>query len=332
MDIKKSALKGRVIDCHNHIGVCIKAYGRLEYPYAQTLESLFYKRNSVGVDVNIVFPYAPDLFFNLKALISDGKNIPDRKPVSEVPYAVENTLVMREVFEFNPGFQESFIPFVSVDTGRKTGSQIKFLESLEKKYPVYGIKINPVASQSRITSLLRQGSVFLEYARERNIPFLFHTSPVAEDYFSYAGDVFKVIEKHPGNRFGLAHCLVFHKGFLDIADSMPNVWVDTAALKIQVDLFVQNKLFEQYSPVEADFSDHRKVLLALMEMYPETIIWGSDSPAYSFISRRMQSKEVFMDFNFSGSYADEKRALDSLPADLKKKASNANTLKWLFGP
>ena len=69
----------------------------------------------------------------------------------------------------------------------------------------------------------------------------------------------------------------------------------------------------------------------LMELYPHTIIWGSDSPAYSYICRRLQDKDRYMDFNYKGSYQGEKDALDSLPKHLKEKASNINTLDWLFG-
>jgi len=327
----RTDLKSRLIDCHNHIGVSIKAYARLEYPYAQSLEALFYKQRSAGVDVSVVFPLTSDLFFNLRTLISRGINLPDRKPVSEIPYGVENTLIMHEIFRFNPEHAGSFIPFVSADTERKVGSQVKFLESLEKKYPVYGIKINPTVSQSKIGSLLRKGEALLKYARERNIPFLFHTSPSPDDYYSYVGDALKVVEKNPDIRFALAHCIVFHKGYLEIADSLPNVWVDTAALKIQVDLFNREKFAEKYVPIGADFSDHKKVMRKLMELYPDTIIWGSDSPAYSYICRRKQTRDRYMDFNYRGSYEDEKNGLDSLPEDLKRKASNTNTLDWLFG-
>ncbi len=331
MEMNRSILKNKIIDCHNHIGVCIKAYARLEYPYAETLESLFYKQMSAGVDVSIVFPDTSDLFFNLKTLISKGLNVADKKPISELPYAIENTLVMREIFEFNPEIKSRFIPFVSVDPERKTRCQVKFLESLEKKYPIYGIKINPTTSQSKIICLSKQGNVFLRYARERNIPFLFHTSPVPEDYYSHVKDAFKVIEKNPDIRFGLAHAIVFHKRYLDFANSLPNVWVDTAALKIQVDSFMAGKLFNLYEPIAADFSDHKKVMKQLMEMYPDTMMWGSDSPAYSYICRRRQGKNIFRDFNYKGSYKDEKDALDYLPAVLKKKISNTNTLNWLFG-
>jgi hypothetical protein len=112
---------------------------------------------------------------------------------------------------------------------------------------------------------------------------------------------------------------------------MPNVWVDTAALKIQVDVFNIKNLAGLYRPIDADFSDHRKVMKRLMELYPDKIIWGSDSPAYAYICRRRQGKNTFMDFNYKGTYRDEKDALDALDGTLKKKACNTNTLNWLFG-
>lgn len=331
MAITRSKLQGKITDCHSHVGMSIKSYARLEHPYGQTLESLFYKQRTQNVDVNVVFPYGGDLFFKLKALIDGGINIPDKKPVSEVPFGIENTMVMREIFEFNPELQDKFIPFVSADTERKVASQVKFLQKLEKKYPVYGIKINPATSQAKISSLLQKGAPLLRYARERNIPFLLHTSPDPGDYYSNAKDALKAAEKNPEIRFALAHALVFHKGYLDAANEMPNVWVDTAALKIQADFFMREKFFNRYKAIEADFTDHKKVMRTLAELYPRTIIWGSDAPAYSYNCKRREGKDTFREFSLKGSYKDEKSALDSLPAVLKKKVANGNTLNWLFG-
>ncbi len=330
MKHSRQSLKNKVIDCHNHVGVCIKAYARLEYPYAETLESLYHKQLAAGVDLSIVFPFTSDLHFNIKKLAATGVNTTESSPISSAPYKIENELVMHEVFRFNPELAHRFIPFVSVDTERKVSAQIKALESLEQTYPVYGIKINPTVAQSRTAALLTKGRAFLDYAAERNMPLLFHTSPLADDHYSYAGDAFKVMEKRPDIRFALAHALVFHRGFLETAAAMPNVWIDTAAFKIQVDVFNAMKLSKTYKPIDADFSDYKKVMQALTALYPDKIIWGSDSPAYSYICRRWQGN-TFVDFNYKGGFIAEKDALDALPKRLKTKISNANTLDWLFG-
>jgi hypothetical protein len=114
---------------------------------------------------------------------------------------------------------------------------------------------------------------------------------------------------------------------------MPNVWVDTAALKIQVQCVREASgiMAPETEGFEADYSDHKKVMGALMERYPETILWGTDSPWYTFICRRKQGEGSFREFRLKGSYEEEKAALDSLPDDLRLRACNANVREFLFG-
>ena len=325
-------LKDRIIDCHSHVGVALKAYACVEYPYAQSLEGLYYRQKSAGVDVNIVFPFSPDLFFD-PAGFKEGELRPASSPLSEVPYRIENDTVMREVFVFNPELRHRFIPFVSVDPAREVARQLECLLELEESYPIYGIKIFPVGCQSRIMALLEEGRTFLEFAGRRNIPFLFHTTVDTSEDYSHAGDCFKVIEENAELRFCLAHCIGFHREFLDRAARMPNVWVDTSALKIQVQCARENNPIA--APEEArfkgDYSDHTDIIRRLAEEYPETMIWGSDSPAYSYICRRKQGEDSYLDFRLKASYEDEKAALDSLPADLQTRVSNRNTIAFLFG-
>ena len=60
--LSRNALRGKVIDVHSHVGVELKHYSCLEYPYAQTAEGIYYQQLSGGVDVNVVFPFTVDLY------------------------------------------------------------------------------------------------------------------------------------------------------------------------------------------------------------------------------------------------------------------------------
>ena len=143
----------------------------------------------------------------------------------------------------------------------------------------------------------------------------------------------RVIEANPHLRFCLAHCIGFHAGFLQRADEMPNVWVDTAALKIQVQCAHENNriIAPEAERLEGDYSDHTKILGALMSRYPDTIMWGTDSPWYTFICHRKQGEGSYPEFRLKARYEDEIAALDSLPADARTRACNTNVLKFLFG-
>ena len=163
--LTRDDLQGKVIDAHSHVGVAIKEYCSEEYPYAQTAEGLYYQQLAGGVDVNIVFPFSADLYFEPTKLRA-GEKIPAREPLSKSPYQVENRVLLREVFDYRPWRANRFVPFVSVDPGRDVSGQLAELEDLEKKFPIYGIKVIPVGCQSRALELLGQGEPFLDFAQE----------------------------------------------------------------------------------------------------------------------------------------------------------------------
>ena len=237
--VDSHSLNGKIIDGHTHLGVNLKAYACGEYPFAQTAEGLFYRMKSEGVDASIVFPFTMDLFCDIDELVK-GNVKEASNPLSPVPYQTENTRVMQEVYDFCPELSHAFIPFVCVDPARETEKQVEFLCSLEESYPIYGIKVNPVLCQSKIESLMNEGACFLEFARQRDIPFLFHVNPFSNDEYSCAQDAFSIAEKNPDIRFCFAHAVIFHEKLLEKADRMDNVWVDTAALTIQVELVHTN--------------------------------------------------------------------------------------------
>jgi len=311
----------------------MKAYGRMEFPYAQSIEDLRYRQISSQVDINVVFPFSPDLHFSLTDLIKNGEIKKSDVPLSPVPYGTENTLLMREIFEYCPELSDHFIPFVSVDPGREIDEQMQNLSHLNEEYPIYGLKIVGVACQSKVTNLLSESSVFLDFAEGNNIPILFHTTSTKDDEYSYAADVLTVAQKRPGIRCCLAHCILFHKNFLNIANALPNVWVDTAAIKIQIDLVQDciNNGMQKQDIIDTNFSDYRQVMRDICQMYPDTILWGTDSPAYTYYSLRKQGASNYRTFAYKGTYEDEVNALRSLPTNLQKKVGGKNTLDFLFG-
>ena len=190
----------------------------------------------------------------------------------------------------------------------------------------------PWRCQTPVTELLGEGEAFFEFFAARNWPILFHVAVSQGEAFSQAADTLRVIERHPELRYCLAHCIGFHREHLERADSLPNVWVDTSALNIQVELAYQDSPLMALPPhrFECDLSDHIKVMRALVERFPKTIIWGTDSPYHSYINRRLQGEGVYAEFRLKGTYEQERAALDALtPA--QRAQNNANALAFLFG-
>ena len=147
------ALAGKLTDVHTHVGISLKAYANSEYPYAQSLEGLYYRQKANGVDFSVVFTYTPELYFDLPTLLQESVMAPAEKPPegASAPYALENRLLYKEIFQFFPELQDRFLPFVSVDPVRKIKEQLAALEELAAEHPVYGIKVSPVLCQSRLT-------------------------------------------------------------------------------------------------------------------------------------------------------------------------------------
>jgi predicted TIM-barrel fold metal-dependent hydrolase len=327
-------LAGRVTDAHAHVGISLKAYANSEYPYAQSLEGLYYRQKANGVDYGVVFTCTPELYFDLPTLLREGRMVPAAEPFSEAPYAQENRLLYKEIFQFWPELQDRFLPFVSVDPVRKIKEQLAALEELAAKYPIYGIKVAPVACQSKVTGLLGEGEALLEFAERRDLPVLIHVTVAPTEEFSQAADAFRVVERHPGLRFCLAHCIGFNREYLDKAYALPNVWVDTSALKIQVQAAYEGQEFmaKAEERFDWDYADHLSVMKSLVKRFPDMILWGSDSPFYTYFSRRLQGEGSYLPFNLKGTYEQEKAALDVLAPELRRKVASSNTAAFLWGP
>lgn len=280
----------------------------------------------------MVFPFTPDLYFDFPSFI-DCRMRPAARPLSPAPYATENELLLREVYDFCPELTARFLPFVSVDPLRRVAAQCRSLEALSLRYPIYGIKVSGVLCQAPVTAFLKQGRPLLDLARAHNWPLLFHTTCSMDDCYSNSELAFRVIEARPDLRFALAHAIGFQQQALDRAQHLPNVWIDSAALTIQVKLARDNSniVAPQEQRFRADYRHPGKVLSKLATAYPGRMLWGSDTPAYSYICRRRQGGDTIQEFRLKAVYEDEVAALRYLPDALQREVANRNTLDFIFG-
>jgi len=331
--LHRGDLVGKVIDAHSHIGVAFREAAQINFPYCSSAEDLAYRQKANGVDFGVVSPISPALYYDLPTLIETGELRPAARPISRVPYERENRLLLTDVYRFCPEHSGRFLPFISVDPGRLIHEQITSLEELEQEFPIYGVKIHPLMCQSRARALLDVGAPLLAFFVARNWPILFHASTDPTDPFSQASDILDVAERHPELRFCLAHCASAHRSSLERAAALPNVYVDTAALKIQVDLFRTEKAQGDQRSAEmldVDYSDHVRFFQALVAMFPTTMLWASDAPYHSYITRRLQGGGVYREFRLKGTYEEEVAAWRGLTAAQQQQV-NTNTLTFLFG-
>lgn len=322
-------LAGKVIDGHTHIGINVAGYFAGNSPYSQSVEDLLYRLNANGVDCAVAFPLGPCSFFDTHRFLRDQRRVPASPRVSVAPYVVENRALCSEVYEKVPAAPGRILPFACIDPGRFVAAQVRALEELMAEFPVYGFKAVGVSIQSSHRHLKGKGEAFMRLAEARGLPVLLHSTAYEGDRYSHTRINLEVARAFPNVRFCLAHCLGFDKVHLDEADAMPNVWVDSAAMKIQVE--PEEILAPPGRRFPSNYADYRRVFADLVQAYPETLIWGSDSPAYTYIEKRRYPDGSTVDFALRGTYEQEKAALAALTPDQACRAANLNPRAFLFG-
>ncbi len=326
--IESGDLTGKTIDVHAHVGLNFSGYLAGNYPYCQSVESLLYRMDANGVDCAVAFPFVPCAFFDTARYLRDRRRVPASPRLTPAPYMLENRLLCEEVYEHTAGARGRILPFACVDPGRYVAKQLDALELLAAQYPIYGLKVVGVLVQSSHRHLLGKAAPFVHFAEERELPILLHSTAYEGDAFCHSRINLEIARGYPGVRFCLAHCLGFDKPHLDEADAMPNVWVDSAAMKIQVE--PDEILAPPERRFSSDYSDYRAVFRDLVEAYPELMLWGSDSPAYTYLEKRRYPDGSTVEFTLRGSYELERAALDALPAPRRARVAGRNTRRFLF--
>lgn len=311
------------IDCHNHVGVELLHYLHGDFPYAQHLEVLVREGRELGVRKWIIFPMVTHLALSVDAM-REGKIV--RGGIAEVPYKYENRRLMQEIYELFPEEGRDAIPFAMFDVASNIGGQVQALRKLREEYSFYGLKTQATITQSHITNLKGEARAFLELAEEWDIPVLIHSSVLESDEWSQARDILDVAESTPNVRFCVAHSLRFDREQLDRLNAMPNCWFDCSAHRIHCDLAVQNNpiVASKERRFDSDYTRPAQVLRDLAEAYPNKLMWGSDSPYYSYVGRIEGNL-----FALRSTYAQEVAALRALPVGLQQEISETNTLNCL---
>ena len=312
-----------LLDAHTHIGTDLLFYLRGDYPYALDWPTLVRLGEYEGITGGfVVFPMPTNSTFSVAAL-QQGRMEPDYK-LAQVPYAFENRRMLEEI-ELFPQFRNRAFPLCFIDPSRKQEEQVKELETLYQEYRFVGLKVQATIIQSFVRDLNGPGSCLMEFAAEKNLPVLLHSSVSPDDPWSNVDDLLAVAEAWPQIRFNLAHSCRFDKPALDRINDLPNAWFDCSAHRIHCEL-VGMKSRVVASPERlfpSDYSNPATVLRDLAEAYPNKLMWGSDAPFDSYVSKTLKLMSC---------YKDEARTLLSLDADTVQRIARANTLAFLFGP
>lgn len=258
------------------------------------------------------------------AALREGK-IESAGALETVPYAFENRRLLEELYRLFPQVSKCMIPFAMLDPARECRAQVEALRALADEFPYYGLKIQSTIIQSDITALLREGRCFIDFAAKKNLPFLIHSSIHPDDKWAQAGDILSIAEQVPEVRFCLAHSCRFDKPSLDRVAELENTWFDCSAHAIHCDVAVQGLpvVATPERRFKSNYADPAQVLFDLATAYPDKLMWGSDSPFYSYVDKNL---------SLLSSYRREIDCFAPLSKQLLQAITRDNTLRFLDLP
>lgn len=313
-----------LIDCHNHIGADLLFYLHGDFPYAQQLTAMQQEGGALGVTHWIVFPFVSYAAMDVTKFRSGG--VAFGSGLETVPYAFENRRLLEECQRLFPEEGRKTLPFVMVDPMRETDAQARELVKLRSEFRFHGIKIQSTIIQSDIRRLRHEGQVFLDLARQWDLPFLIHSSVAESDLWAQARDILDVAEANPDIRFCLAHSCRYDKECLDRVNALPNTWFDCSAHCIHCLGAVRDLPYiaPRVRRFDTDYTDPARVIADLAAAYPDKFMWGSDSPFYSYAAA-IDGEVV----RLISTYAEEVAALTASPAEVVDRIANVNTRRYL---
>ncbi len=328
----KELLKSKdvVIDVHTHIGISPKFFYQFGYPYALSFEDLVIRMELLGIDHSVVFPFVDSAFYEIDR---NSSKIKTTTRFCDFPYELENRNLLNEVNDIFPKFSSKALPFLMFDPSREPDKQAAHLEKLSEKYPVFGLKTATTYIQAFVNDLETKGKPILDLAREKQLPITFHSSVHPEDPWASAYDLVDFAERHPDIRVCIAHSARFLKPVLDKANELDNCFVDYSAFIIHCKLAVQNSsgVATKDLRFDADYNDPFSVMLKLAEAYPNTMLWGSDTPFNYWIQKYYTADGILNDDRLECGYKEESQLLENLPNEIKTKIAYTNNLRFLFG-
>ena len=329
--IKKKLYQNEaVIDVHTHIGISPKFFYQYGYPYALSFEDIVIRMKMLGIDYSVIFPFVDSAFY-----VDDINSSKVKTTIKycDFPYEIENRNMLNEINEIFPEYSHKVLPFLMFDPSRETQKQADFMETLIDKYPVFGLKTASTYIQSFVTNMETIGKPILDLARKKQLPITFHSSVHPKDPWAQADDIVALAERNPDIRFCIAHCARFLKPVLERANKLDNCFIDYSAFIIHCKLAAVDSEAVAVKELrfDADYNNPFDVMMKLAKAYPNTMLWGSDTPFNYWIQKYYTSDEKLVEERLECGYKEETDLLHKLPKDIITKIAYTNNLRFLFG-
>lgn len=328
--VERMRSKAGIVDAHTHVGLSYKSYVNYSYPYCLSFEDLVIRMKHHGISHSIVFPYDSS-YYVVEA--GGSEVVKTTEEFAAFPYQIANQNLFREVYEIFPEYSEMALPFARFDPSRKTQEQVDLLEKLYDSYPMFGLKTVTTYIQAYVNDLATVGKPILDFAVSHDLPITFHSSYYKQDPWASVYDIVRFAEGHPELRVCIAHSARFVQSVLERAASLSNCFVDLSAFDIHCLLARKNShsIPPKEQRFDADYTDPSSVMKKLVSAYPDTIIWGSDTPANYYIKSYHDAAGNLLHSSLKSSFDTEIEILRDLSCSAMERISHTNTLAYLFG-
>jgi len=324
--------EGGLIDAHTHVGIDPASFYDVSFPYGTCADDMIVRMDVTGVDFAVCFPLGYTAYFSLAAY-RRGEFRHDPEGGCAVPYQLENERLCEEIYEAFPEYAGRLLPFAMFDPSREAAGQADFVEALARRYPILGLKTVTSYNQAFVRDLLAEGSCLLDMAARQDLPVTIHSAVMPGDPWANVFDILRVARERPDVRFAIAHTCRFDVRALEEAAALENCWVDLSAFHIHCLLAQQDHpaVAEKAYRFPADYRDHAGAMQKIAGTYPDTVVWGTDTPAHYWMSKFIDEEGEVVRMRLPcGPYV-ETGELRKLPEALQRRIGYENTVMWLFG-
>lgn len=260
-----------IIDSHSHIvGLDYSNMMKERYPISNNIIDFQQKTKQNGIGYYIVMTLCSTIYYNYKRYWETGKF--ETSGLCDYPFQYENTYLVQSAEYFCKG---KALPFLSFSLQDKIKEQERSIINLIERYDVYGLKFHCKIDQKSALDIMTE-SDFINIAKSYNIPITIHTE--LKPYCNPL-NVYELAEKNPKVRFCAAHAGDFSREFIERLKkkNLKNLYLDCCPLIYKCkEMMKIIPLPEKY--YSFSYYNPSLVLNELYEMFPMSILWGSDDP------------------------------------------------------
>lgn len=326
MRISVDKLTNYYFDSHTHCGMMLSSVFDDKMPNCQDMGGILEQMEGSVINACLCFPF-PDDFIGCEVLSDSKKNQYVRDIFEKIPYKYQNERLIYEAENLADG---KVFPLLMFSLKYAIDEQLDFLEEMQAKHYLYGLKYYPEADNLPFNKFHENGYKFIEFLLRYNLPLVVHSSACtvsAESGLSFPGDILKLALKFPELRICIAHMGHFSRSVFDYLreNRVPNLFFDTSPF---VFLCMIGDIMSDEKWMPLNYKEPLGLLEYLVEEFGDNIMWGSDYP-FNYTCNILNESH---DKNYSKySYKANMEILTSIKKEYFELITHRNVVRFIYG-